>query len=135
MSYHLYADAIKIYLPSRSGGSSSHSSLLLCLEEVKCWLEQNRLQLNASKSEVIIFGPNKVDSDIKDVLDTWTTNVQSQIRNLGVIFDSALTFDHQIKCLVKSCFFQLRTIAKIKSFLSGPDLDIVIHPFISSRLD
>ncbi len=56
MSYHLYADAIKIYLPSRSGGSSSHSSLLLCLEEVKCWLEQNRLQLIASKSEVIFLG-------------------------------------------------------------------------------
>ncbi len=92
MSY-LYTDDIQIYLPVRSGGSSSHSSLLLCLEEVKCWLEQNRLQLNTSKSEVIIFGPNKVDSAINDVLGTWTKNVQSQIRNLGVI-----------------CFFQLRTL-------------------------
>ncbi len=92
---------------------------------MKCWLEQNRLQLNASKSEVIMFGRNKVDSDLNDVLGTWTANVQSQIRNLGVIFDSALTFDHQIKCVVKSCFFQLRTIAKMKSFLSVPDFEIV----------
>ncbi len=92
MSYHLYADDIQIYLPIRSGVSSSHLSLLLCLEEVKYWLEQNRRQLNASKSELIIFGTNKVDSGINDVLGTWTTNVQSQMRNLGVIFES--------------CFFQ-----------------------------
>ncbi len=72
---------------------------------------------------------------MKQALGTWTTNVQSQIRNLGVIFDSALMFDHQIKCVVKSCFFQLRTIAKMKSFLSVADLEIVIHAFISSRLD
>ncbi len=85
-------------------------------EFVKCWLEQNRLQLNTSRSGVIIFGPNKVDSAINDVLGTWTKNVQSKIRNLGVIFDSALTFDHKIKCVVKSCFFHLRTIAKKSQF-------------------
>src|SRR4029434_7347240 len=33
------------------------------------------------------------------------------------------------------CFYQLRTIAKIKSFLSPKDLEKVIHSFISSRLD
>ncbi len=61
--------------------------------------------------------------------------MQSKIRNLGVIFDSPLMFDHQIKCVVKCCFFQLRTIAKMKSFLSVADLEIVIHAVISSRLD
>lgn len=35
MWYHLYADDIQIYLPIKSGGSTPHSSLLLCLEEVK----------------------------------------------------------------------------------------------------
>ncbi len=53
----------------------------------------------------------------------------------GLSFDSALTFDHKIKCVVKSCFFQLRTIAKKKSILFVPDFEIVIHAFISSRLD
>ncbi len=37
MSYR-YADDIQIYLPIRSGASSCHSSLLLCLEEVKCFV-------------------------------------------------------------------------------------------------
>ena len=36
---------------------------------------------------------------------------------------------------MQTCYFQLRNIAKIKSFLSAADLEIVIHAFISSRLD
>lgn len=36
MSYHLNADDIHIFLLIRSGGPSSPSSLLLCLEDVKC---------------------------------------------------------------------------------------------------
>ena len=33
------------------------------------------------------------------------------------------------------CFYQLRTIAKIKSFLSPKDLEMVIHAFISLSND
>ena len=55
---------------------------------------------------------------------------------LGVwILDSALKFDRQINAVVKGAFFQLRQIAKIKNFLSRPDLEKVIHALISSRLD
>ncbi len=59
--------------------------------------------------------------------------VGSNARNLGVIFDPALKFDKQINSVVKSAFFQLRMIAKIKSFLSFKET--VIHAFTSSRLD
>ncbi len=64
-----------------------------------------------------------------------TNTVASHARNLGVIFDPALKFDKQINSVVKSAFFQLRMIAKIKSFISFKDLETVIHAFISTRLD
>ncbi len=41
MSCHLHADDIQIYLPIKPVGPTSHSSLLLRLVEMKCWLEQN----------------------------------------------------------------------------------------------
>jgi len=34
--------------------------------------------------------------------------VKPSIKNLGVVFDSALTFDKQVNAVVKSSFFQLR---------------------------
>ncbi|XP_051980605.1 uncharacterized protein LOC127641781 [Xyrauchen texanus] len=53
----------------------------------------------------------------------------------GVIFDSKLNFGKQINAVVRSSFFQLRQIAKLKPLLSFKDLETFIHAFISSRLD
>ena len=64
-----------------------------------------------------------------------SANVKTSARNLGVIFDSNLSFNKHVTTVVQSCFFQLRNIAKIKPFLSTANLETVIHSFISSRLD
>ncbi len=42
-------------------------------------------------------------------------------------FDSALTFEKQINAVVRSCFYQLKNIAKMKSFLTLRDMESVIH--------
>ncbi len=49
------------------------------------------------------------------------------VRNLGAKFESALTFDKPINSVVRSCFYQLKNIAKIKSFLTLRDMESVIH--------
>lgn len=41
----------------------------------------------------------------------------------------------QISSVVKTSFYQLRIISKLKSVLSYNDLEKVIHAFITSRLD
>lgn len=52
-----------------------------------------------------------------------------------VIFDSDLSFNRQVNAVVRSSFFQLRTIIKMRHFLSSPDLEKIIHGLISSKLD
>ncbi len=52
--------------------------------------------------------------------------------DLDVIFDSTPRFDDQIKCVVKSCFLQLKTCKNEVFFLSVADLD---HTCVSSRLN
>ncbi len=56
-------------------------------------------------------------------------------KNLGVLFDSGLKFDKQINAVVNSCFYHLRRLAKVKPVLSLKNFEIVIHAFITSRLD
>jgi len=59
-------------------------------------------------------------------------HVTSSAKNLGFLFDSGLKFDHQqINSIIKSCFFHLRHLAKVKSFLSPKNFEIVIHAFIT----
>ena len=85
--------------------------------------------------KVILFGPPDSIKLTTSSLGNLSTLVKTHVKNLGVIFNSALKFDNQVNAVVKASFFQLRTIAKIKSFLSPKDLEKVIHAFISSWLD
>lgn len=50
----------------------------------------------------------------------------SQPQTLGVILDSSLSFNRQVNSTGAN-FFQIRTISKIRHFLSPTDLEIVIH--------
>ncbi len=56
------------------------------------------------------------------------------MKNLGVVLDSALKLDRQVNQVVKSSFYQLRTLVK-KSFLSFTYFERVIHAFITTRLN
>ncbi len=57
----------------------------------------------------------------------------SYVKNLGEFFDSEIRFDRQVNSVVKTSFFL--KLSKLKSILSYKDLEIVLHAFISTRLD
>ncbi|XP_072770846.1 uncharacterized protein [Nerophis lumbriciformis] len=61
--------------------------------------------------------------------------VINNFKNLGIIFDPTLSFESHIKSVTKTAFFHLRNIAKIRSILSTSDAEIIIHAFVTSRLD
>lgn len=123
--FHCFADDVQIYMPLIS--SESIQSLQNCLNEVKDWLSSNFLNLNENKTEVIVFGkPKHIDLGVPP---------SSCVKNLGVMIDSSFKLDKQISAVVKASFFQLRLIAKVKSYLPSDQLEKLIHVFISARLD
>ncbi len=61
--------------------------------------------------------------------------LHNRVKNLGVVFDSDLLFDKQINSVFKGGFFHLRSIVKLKQFLSKKDTEEVIHAPITYRLD
>ena len=56
-------------------------------------------------------------------------------KNLGVLLDDELSFEKQILKVVKSCFFSIRTLSRIKCFLTEIQLSTAICTFVFSRLD
>lgn len=75
-------------------------------------MAKNCLEINDSKTEIVLFGPSSSIQGIANHLGPLTPNLHTQARNLGVIFHSVLKFDKQINTVVKVCFLQLRNIAK-----------------------
>ncbi len=94
----------------------------------------NLARLNQIKTEIMLFVPARGCLDIATYLGTWSDYYHDQVKNLGVVFDPELKFDKQINSMAKSCFFQIRSIARLKPILSRNDLENVINAFILSRL-
>jgi len=46
-----------------------------------------------------------------------------------------MSLEQHSKELTRNCFFHLRNIAKLRSLVSKAELEMIIHAFISSRLD
>lgn len=133
VSFHFYADDTQLYIPLTS--QQSTQSLLDCIESIKHWMSNNFLQLNDSKTEVVIFAPPKSIHKVADSLSHLSPFVKPSAKSLGVILEPDLCFKKQINAVVKNSFYQLRVITRLKPTLSFKDLETVIHAFITSRLD
>ncbi len=135
VSFHCYADDTQIYMPLQKNDKNALTSLLNCLRDVKSWMALNFLKFNDSKTEIILFGQIENLASVNVHLGPLAAHNKVAVKNLGVWFDRELKFDKQINNVVKSCFFNLRLLAKVKPFLSAIDLEKLIHAFIFSRLD
>lgn len=129
--YHCYADDIQLYLSFSPDRLDKLSLLHNCLASINNWMADNSLQLNPDKTEVLIFAPDK----IRQAIGALSSSDCSVVRNLGVIFDQSMCFSSHVKSVVRSCFFHLRNIAKIRSVVSKKEMEMLVHAFISSRLD
>ena len=135
VDYHSYADDTQIYIALSSDDYSPIQSLCHCLEQVTNWMNQNVLQLNQDKTEVIVFGNKEKRIAVSKHLESLSLKTRDQVRNLGVLIDSDLTFSSHIKSITKTAFYQLKNISRVKGFMSQTDQEKLIHAFISSRLD
>uniref|UniRef100_A0A8C6LQB6 Reverse transcriptase domain-containing protein n=1 Tax=Nothobranchius furzeri TaxID=105023 RepID=A0A8C6LQB6_NOTFU len=136
VSFHLCADDCQVIFPIRRGGLCTIQPLLGCLEDIKLWLAQNFLCFNEHKTEVILFTPPKTLGGAQGLdFSTLALHQKAVVTNLGVKLDAELRFDAQVNRIVRSCFFHLCHIAKIKPFLSHSHLETVIHAFVTCRLD
>ncbi len=60
---------------------------------------------------------------------------QDSVRNLGVLFDSNLSFDSRISSICKTELFHLENISKLRPMLSMSNAEMLINAFMTSRLD
>ena len=102
------------------------------------YLTTNLLKLNSKKTEIMVMGPKVQLQRMGDLLlqvDGCSITPSPEVRNLGVILDSTLSFESHIKSVTKSAFFHLRNISRLRPSLSESVAETLIHSFVSSRLD
>ncbi len=68
-------------------------------------------------------------------LDGCSLDSSSSVRNLGVLFDSSVSFDSHVSSICKTAFFHLKIISKLRPMLSMSNTEMLINAFMTSRLD
>ena len=69
------------------------------------------------------------------MISDLTIYPSSTIRCLGFLLDSSLPFDPQILSVASSCYFHLRRIRQISSYLDDASLKILVCSLVLFRLD
>ena len=106
------------------------------LSKITQWMNQHFLKLNSNKTEAILFTPQST-SKINGLFleDNTCIRFQNSVTLLGITLDECLDFNKQVSATVSSGYHYIRSIGKIKSFMSRNDLEKMVHSVISAKLD
>ena len=138
LSFHCYADDTQLYLSTTPSTQLPPQSLVNCLTEIKAWMTTNLLKLNSAKTELMVVAPKALLQKVGDCLllvDGSSISPSPEVRNLGVILDSTLSYQSHIKSITKSAFYHLKNISRLRPSLSDSVAETLIHAFVTSRLD
>ena len=99
-----------------------------CLYVLKKWISENFLLLNSDKTEMLVIAPAQQVHHFDQVTITLDNCYLSRFN-----CQDTLSFDQHIKEITKITIYHLHNIAKIRSFLSTVDTEILIHAFVLSE--
>ena len=98
----------------------------------------NKLMLNNDKSEFLFLyfrfrHPLMPPPTIS--VGKEKNRPSQQARNLGGIFDDTMSLSPHVNTIVKGAFYHIRNVSKIRKYISKSTTEILIHSFVSSKLD
>lgn len=83
-----------------ASGNVISCTCTFCQNDINHWMAQNRLQLNKSKSQLLLFNPPNLHNSLTtNNLGPLSTNIKLVARNPGVLFDPDLSFAAHVKKL------------------------------------
>ena len=109
-----------------------------CLCDIDKWMSINRLKLNKVKTELLyLFSKYNPQQSLPPLcFGTDVIKPSSNARNIGDIFDTTImSMLPHANNVCKSAFYHRRTISRIRKYLSTQTTDILIHAFVTSKLD
>ena len=127
VEFSLYADDIKIY--NRVSSTDDCLKLQHNLNRIVVWCNLNRLLLNQDKCCVMSFSLKRYNIHFEYVLNGVVLARPQTVLDLGVVFDSRLTFAYHINKVVADCMKTLGFI--IRNSRDFQHCDTIIRLFNS----
>ena len=130
----LFADDFKIYTPI----DTLNDCILLqqSLDNVLAWCNTNKLSVNINKCKILSFTKNKSVVQYPYVINETLLPRPKLVKDLGVTFDSKLTFnDHVIK-ITNEAYKMLGLIIRLgKDFSNKETFISLFNSYVRSKLE
>ena len=134
VKFHLYADDKQLYLTFKSSPEMAKVAMEACVRDIDAWMTANMLKMNRDKTELLVLKalhrplPPLTSISVCDE----EIDLSSKARN---IFDTSMSMENHVAAMCKSAFYHLRNISRIRKYLSLHTAEMLVHCFVSSRLD
>ena len=136
----LYADDTQVYIYTVFDPTDRDAIFRMnnCLRDIRTWAARNKLTLNDSKTEMVHFtskflprqNPNlNVHVGGKEIASSTV------VRNLGAMMDQHLTMKTHVNKTCQSAMGAIRNIGQIRDHLDQHITEMLVHAFVTSRLD
>ena len=141
LSFHCYADDTQLYIYFNSADpvetESRRSILETCVNDINKWMLHNNLKLNGDKSELLVMSSSRRPRPTLNSICIDNDNVSAapSAKNIGVVFDEAMSLVQYVTNICKTACFHLRAILKIRQFLDKDSTILLLHAFVISRID
>ncbi|KAK2904419.1 hypothetical protein Q8A73_011076 [Channa argus] len=136
LSYHCYADDTQLFLSFPPDDSTVSSRIFACLSDISAWMSERHLQLNLSKTEVLVFPARPLmQHNISINIGSTVIVPTNSAKNLGVIIDDQLSFKDHISSVSRACRFALYNIRKIRPYITEYTTQLIVQALVTSRLD
>ena len=101
------------------------------------WSTANDLKLNGDKTEVLHITSRFRNSSSLPCVQICNSSIEpvESARNLGVIVQNDLKMDLFVNNICRSASFALYRFGQIRKFLDKPCTEMLVHAFITCRLD
>ncbi|KAK2899404.1 hypothetical protein Q8A73_012533 [Channa argus] len=136
LSYDCYADDTQLFLSFPPDDSTVSSRISACLSDISAWMSERHLQLNLSKTEVLVFPARSlIQHNISINIGSTVIVPTNSAKNLGVIIDDQLSFKDHISSVSRACRFALYNIRKIRPYITEYTTQLIVQALVTSRLD
>ena len=109
------------------------SRLVDCIGSIGVWMTNNRLKLNASKTEFIWFGSARrlAKCTFDSIVINWSSILPSEtVRNLGVVLDLSLSLASHVTKLTSTLYFHIRQLRKIRRTLTNDACHALVRALV-----
>ncbi len=108
------------------------------MDQVESWMRANRLKLNPSKTDFILFGSRfQLQKCLAEGLTIAGSHVPHSrtVKHLGVLLDESLIMKQQVTKMCRNAMLNFQCICAICPFLTEYSTQILVQGLVISHLD